>query len=86
MILLTDGRSNPRPIEDAIAEAQAARDRGVLIFAIGLGTDLDVDGLRQIASRPEYFYQSPDSTDLTEIYERIAGAIPCPPTDFWGRR
>jgi Mg-chelatase subunit ChlD len=88
MIVLTDGRANPVPVERAITEAVAAKAAGTTVFAIGHGheEDLDVDALRAIASRPAYFYLTPNADDLSGIYEEIAGLIPCPPERFWGGR
>jgi Mg-chelatase subunit ChlD len=86
LILLTDGRSNPRPAADAVARAAEAKARGVVVFTIGLGTDVDTDALAAIASRPDGFYQAPVGEDLAAIYGRIAVALPCPAGAFWGRR
>lgn len=86
MIVLTDGRANPVGPAAAVREAAVARDAGVTVFTIGLGEDLDLDALRQIASKPEYFYRAPDGEDLKTIYKAIAVAIPCPREHYWGRR
>lgn len=86
MILLTDGRSNPRPVSDAEASAAAAKAAGVMVFTIGIGDDLDADALAKIASRPEFFYRALDAEVLSEIYRAIAVSIPCPSDSFWARR
>jgi hypothetical protein len=86
MIVLTDGRANPVPVSAAEAEAQAAKDAGVVLFMVGLGQDLDTDALHRMASRPEYFFVAPDAEQLAGIYRSIAVAIPCPANAFWGRR
>jgi hypothetical protein len=86
MVVLTDGRANPVPADVAVAEAQRAKDAGVLLFTVGLGADLDEAALRNMATRPEYFYTTPDAEALAEIYRGIAVAIPCPVAGFWGRR
>jgi Ca-activated chloride channel family protein len=82
MILLTDGRSNPRPVQEAVDRAREAKNRGVIIFTVGIGSELDVDALRDIASSPEYFFQSSDAADLERIYLEIDRLIPCAET-FW---
>lgn len=82
MILLTDGRSNPRPAQEAVDAARRAKDRGLIIFTVGIGAELDVDALRQIASSDEYFFQSADAADLERIYLEIDRLIPCAAT-FW---
>ena len=86
MILLTDGRSNPQPVEAAVDRARVARARGVVIFTIGLGEDLDADALLSMASRPEYAFRVADPATLEAIYRSVARDIPCPPAAYWGRR
>ena len=86
LIVLTDGRSNPRPVSEAVAEAARAKATGVTVFTIGLGSDLEHDALRAMASRPDAFYEAPDAAELAAIYEQIAVEIPCPPSRWWGRR
>jgi hypothetical protein len=86
LILLTDGRSNPRPAEEAVARAAAAKAAGVTVFTIGLGADVEAGALAAIASRPEWYYGAPDGEALVEIYRQIAVALPCPAGAFWGGR
>jgi hypothetical protein len=86
MIVLTDGRANPVPVDVAVAEATRAKDAGVMVFTIGLGADLDFAALTAMASRPAFFYNAPDGEALAGIYRGIAVAIPCPMGAFWGRR
>ena len=86
MILLTDGKSNPRPASEAVERAEEARVDGITIFTIGLGEHLDLWALEAMASRSSYFYRAPDAEDLKAIYEEIAVEIPCPVEDYWGRR
>jgi Mg-chelatase subunit ChlD len=86
LVLLTDGKSNPRPASEAVAVAQGLRASGVVIFAIGVGEDLDDTALAAIASRPEYFYRAPNAEALETIYRAVAVLVPCPPASFWGGR
>jgi Mg-chelatase subunit ChlD len=86
MIVLTDGKANPVGPDAAVREAAAAKAEKVTIFTIGRGEDLDLAALEAIASKPSYSYHAPDAEDLAEIYSKIAVEIPCPATDFWGRR
>ncbi len=86
MIVLTDGRANPSSPIEAVRQAQIAKAAEIMIFTVGLGSDLDFEALREIASRPEYFYHSPDAGDLAAIYASIAREIPCPAEAFWGAR
>ena len=73
MIVLTDGKTNTGDDQDgenAIAEANA---NGVTIYTIGLGSSLDEALLRHIASETGgTYYNAPDSSDLSEIYQTIA--------------
>ena len=39
ILLLTDGRSNPRPVSEALLSAAKAKEAGTIIFTIGLGPD-----------------------------------------------
>jgi Ca-activated chloride channel family protein len=82
IVLLTDGRSNPRPVQEAVDRAAEAKARGIVIFTVGIGSELDVDALRMIASKEEYFFQSADAADLERIYLEIDRLIPCA-TTFW---
>jgi Mg-chelatase subunit ChlD len=86
LVLLTDGRSNPRPVSEAVAAAETAKARGVVIFTIGVGEDVDEAGLASMASRPDYYYRAPDAEALEAIYRAVAVTIPCPPGSFWGGR
>lgn len=85
IVLLTDGRQavSPELAEQAAAEA---RSDGVLVYAIGLGGDVDGPFLERIAGDPERYFFAPSENDLIAIYERIAVDIPCPPSHFWGGR
>ncbi len=83
LIVLTDGRSNPRPASEAVDRAADAKADAVLIFTIGIGEELDVDALEAIASEPDYFFRSADAGDLDAIYAEIGSLIPCP--TFWPR-
>lgn len=86
MVLLTDGRSNPQPVEEAVQRAAVAKAGGVLVFTIGLGAELDEEALLKIASRPEFAHRATDTETLEAIYRAVARDIPCPPSAFWGGR
>lgn len=86
MIVLTDGRSNPRPAGDAVASAARAKAAGITIYTIGLGADLDVEALAAIASTPRSFIRAADAAALDAIYRDIAKTIPCPASAFWSAR
>lgn len=86
LVLLTDGRANPVPIEAAVAEAELAKGAGVMLFTIGLGDDIDAVALSVMASRPQDFLQAPDAEDLADVYRMVARNIPCPASAWWGGR
>jgi Mg-chelatase subunit ChlD len=86
MIVLTDGGANPLSPEVGVERARDAKAHGTEIFTIGLGNSVDGDALARMASRPDYYYQTPDAENLTAIYRQVAVTAPCPPEWFWGRR
>ena len=85
IILLTDGENNQDP--DPLAAAQAAADRGVRIYTVGIGraagTTLNVDGftvhtrldeamLQQISQLTDgLYYNAENEEELRAIYENL---------------
>jgi Ca-activated chloride channel family protein len=85
IVLLTDGENNQSP--DPIAAAQAAADRGVRIYTVGIGsaagstlevegfkvhTQLDESMLRQISAITDgAYYAADDPKELSAIYDGI---------------
>ncbi len=85
IVLLTDGENNESP--DPLAAAEAAADRGVRIFTIGIGsaagTTLHIDGftvhthlnevlLQQISRLTEgEYYNAENEDELRTIYENL---------------
>jgi len=86
LIVLTDGRANPVPVDVAVELAEQAKADGITLFTIGLGEDQDVEALQQMASAPGFYLHAPTSDDLEGIYAEVARSIPCPPSTFWGAR
>ncbi len=86
IILLTDGRSNPRPVSEAVTEADRLKEAGNVIFTIGLGDDLDDGALIDIASKPAFAFRAVDGSALEAIYREIAVTLPGPADCYWGRR
>ncbi len=85
MVLLTDGRVADESIEAASIDAAArAKDAGILVLAIGLGNEQDVDFelLSAVASRPDLVFQAPTAAELEAIYSQIAYTIECPNLDW----
>ncbi len=73
LVLLSDGQ--PTSGGDPTAAATAAKAAGTRIFTIGLGSGVDPDLMRALASAPGDYFFAPDSGQLDAIYQQIAGAI-----------
>ncbi|MCP4428026.1 MAG: VWA domain-containing protein, partial [Chloroflexi bacterium] len=77
MILLTDGQPNGTTPEAVRAEANMAKAAGIVIYTIGLGSDIDTTLMRDIATSPDHYYEAPSAADLNDIYIEIATQIHC---------
>lgn len=75
VILLTDGNPEGAYASDVRAAAERLKAERILLYTIGLGADVDAGLLRDIATQPDYFYQSPTPAELTQIYTRLAGDL-----------
>ena len=75
IILLSDGEHNEPPGTSPQPAADAAKAKGTRIIAIGLGAGVDEAEMRNLASSPSDYYHAPDSSELQDIYEQIAGSI-----------
>ncbi len=89
IVLLTDGENNQQP--DPLDAAQAARDRGVRIYTVGIGTaegtTLEVEGfrvhsqldeaaLRRIAELTDgAYYAADDPEELSKVYDAIEARL-----------
>jgi Ca-activated chloride channel family protein len=89
IVLLTDGENNESP--DPLAAAQAAADRGVRIYAVGIGstagttlhvngftvhTQLDEAMLQQIAQLTEgAYYNAESQQDLQTVYDNVGSQL-----------
>jgi Ca-activated chloride channel homolog len=85
IVLLTDGENNEDP--DPLAAAQASADRGVRIYAVGIGstagtmlevngfvvhTQLDEETLQQVARRTGgAYYSAANEEDLNNVFRNI---------------
>jgi Mg-chelatase subunit ChlD len=77
LILLTDGYPSEGSAGSARTAAAIGRDLGVAIYSIGLGDEVDVALLTDIAGDPGRVHLAPDAADLERIYEQVARLIPC---------
>lgn len=74
VVLLTDGKPDggADPRSRSLAEAQALRQAGVAVFAIGLGADVDRALLRELAGESSRYFEAPSAAELAGIYRQIA--------------
>lgn len=68
-IVLTDGKSQ----DDVAVAAEAARKKGIILFAIGVGQETEEAELRAIANKPPstYVFYVEDYVAITKIREVI---------------
>ena len=78
MVILTDGLATA-PDEDpevyAKEKAALVKAKGVEVYAIGLGENVNMDFVRAIASNQNNAYQALSSNQVDRIYQKITGAI-----------
>jgi len=77
IVLISDGAPNRpgngnEPSVAAVRSANFARLGGVVIYAIGIGSDTDANLLKQIVGDDSNYFFSPDADDLVDIYRSIA--------------
>ncbi len=77
MVVLSDGYNNAG--QSPINAANNAKQAGTVIFTVGLGSSVDANLLRQIATSPNHYYFAPTPADLENIYLAIAGQVGCTP-------
>jgi Mg-chelatase subunit ChlD len=78
MVLLTDGLAtapDEEPEQYALDAAQAVNKQGVNIFTIGLGENVNMDFVTQIASSPKQAYKALSVADIDRIYRSITAEI-----------
>jgi Flp pilus assembly protein TadG len=59
----------------ALDNATALKQRGVVIYCIGLGPNVDQAMMEQIASSPDTYYHAPTSDQLEAIFQQVAQQI-----------
>ncbi len=77
IILLTDGVPAGVTEAEVLAEAEATKSVGIVIYTIGLGQNVNADLLGTVASSPDHFLSAPSTSDLDDIYSQIANVILC---------
>ena len=91
-VVISDGISTVNS-RRTIPEAEAARSKGIIMFAIGVTDQIDQDELRAISSEPQIlnqnYFVSPTFEALADIETIVTsaicpGATPTPPADCEG--
>lgn len=78
-ILLTDGRSK---FADRTSSAAAvARANNILMIAVGIGSQINLDEMNSIASRSDLTFIVPDFNALTQLALQIATTV-CPSKSY----
>ena len=78
IVLLTDGLAtapDKDPEAVALQNAQLAKDSGVTVFAIGLGKQVNMEFIKQLASSPTQAYQALTTSDVDRIYQTITASL-----------
>ena len=66
--MITDGRQTKRGSYTRLSIAsQGIKNKGVIVFAVGVGSGADKSELGEIASRPEYVFISLGFKELLNI-------------------
>lgn len=78
MVLLTDGLAtapDEEPELYALEKALAVKQSGVEIYVIGLGENVNMDFVRQVASSPNHSFQALTRSDVDKIYRSITSSL-----------
>lgn len=77
IIFLTDGHPNGTTEAQVLAQATLAKQSGITIYTIGLGSTINITLLQAVATSPNHYYASPSTGDLNAIYQQIASSFAC---------
>jgi len=77
ILLLTDGEPSgqAQAYVDTFRYGGRARARGVVVYAIGLGTNVDEELLVASAGSRERYFFAPDATELESIYRALSESV-----------
>lgn len=79
IVLLTDGKANAPKTETAEAYASEmaieAYNRGVVVYTIGLGTNVNEEFLASLATTEKHSYRAVSRATLDEIYQSISQSL-----------
>lgn len=71
-IVVTDADSDFAALK---TEAEAARGEGIILFAVGLGKDVDLKQLEEIASKNEFAFDDPIHEDFVPLEKSLYALI-----------
>jgi hypothetical protein len=75
--LLTDGLPNGSDEAAVVTEANITKSWGIVIYSIGLGSNVNTGLLRNISTSPDHYFEAPSTEELNAIYQQIAELISC---------
>jgi hypothetical protein len=91
VVLLTDGKNsdldgdgtNADENQDTRDAAQEAKSKGMEVYVVALGDDVNEALLEDVSSgASDYYYNPDDAADLDDVYDRIAGEVNEKPTAY----
>lgn len=71
VVILTDGKNNIPPSPES--QAQLLKNNGVIIVAVGVGSNVDMGQLRRVASRPDFVFHVNSFSALSTIRRGVVG-------------
>jgi len=86
MLVLSDGMANPVPSQAAVNASRRSQALNILVYIVGIGPRMDEAVLRDMASRPEYFWPAPNADALVQLYGDLVIELQCPKELYWARR
>lgn len=78
LVLLTDGLAtapDEEPEAYALASALLAKDSGIIVYAIGLGEQVNMEFVTALASSPSHAYRAISSAEVDRIYQTITSSL-----------
>lgn len=86
LIVLSDGRTEPKYISAILELARQASTMGLLVFSVGFGSAHDAETLRAIVTRPSYYSEAENEASLYKQFEGVTKTVQCPSTGLWSQR
>lgn len=83
LILLSDGKSNPVPVSEAIRAADDARKQAVLVYVVAMGPSFDDMSLRSMATDFQRYFVAVRAEDVVSVYHGTWAAVLCPREAYW---